>query len=161
MILLHAYAQRLRNGMTNPKTFPHWAELLERLDISDVVQIGVSGDEPLVPEFRADRPLSELKALVRECDWWLAIDSFLPHLAQHEGKSGVVIWSKSDPLIFGYRQNLNLLKDRRYLRARQFRVWEEETCDPEAFLSVEEIATAIEGWLAARTDPHAWFEAVA
>lgn len=147
MILLHAYAQALRTGMPNPKTFPHWPALLEQLALRDVIQIGVKGDVPLVKDFREALPLREIRRLVEQCDWWLTIDSFLPHLAQHVGKPGVVLWSKSDPRIFGYEQNLNLLKDRRYLRAKQFRIWEEESYDPEAFVSPGEAATAIQAWV--------------
>lgn len=147
MILLHPYAQKLLTGMPNPKTYPWWQELLERLALQDVVQIGVTGEVPLVADFRENLALPEIKRLVEICDWWLTIDSFLPHLAQHVGKAGVVLWSKSDPLIFGYQQNLNLLQDRKYLRAKQFRIWEEESYNEDAFMSPAAVAYAIRRWL--------------
>ncbi len=146
MILLHPYAQKLLTGMPNPKTYPWWAELLERLALRDVVQVGVTGEVPLVADFRENLALPEIKRLVEICDWWLTVDSFLPHLAQHVGKTGVVLWSKSDPLIFGYQQNLNLLKDRTYLRAKQFRIWEEESYNEDAFMSVDDAVNAIHEW---------------
>ena len=61
-------------------------------------------------------------------------------------KHGVVLWSLSDPAIFGYEENLNLLKDRAYLRAKQFRVWEEQSCVPDAWLEPDEVVARIREW---------------
>jgi ADP-heptose:LPS heptosyltransferase len=145
MILLHAYAQSLRNGMPNPKNYPFWADLLSRLD-EDVVQIGIAGDVPLVDDVRIGLPLTEIRALVASCDYWISVDSFLPHLAHHLPKPGVVLWSVSDPDRFGYPENLNLLRDRSYLRPRQFRIWEEQTFNAEAFMPAEDAARQIQAW---------------
>ena len=134
MIILHPYAKKLRTGMPHPKDYPHWKELAELLD-QHVIQIGIEGEAQIVEDFRRGLSLKEIEALVRTCDYWIAVDSFLPHLAKHIGKRGVVIWSFSDPLIFGYPENINILKDRKYLRAKQFDIWESCGRVEEAFLS--------------------------
>jgi ADP-heptose:LPS heptosyltransferase len=138
--------------MPNAKTFPHWPRLIELLQGEKIIQLGVEGEEPLVEDFRKALPLKVIAELVRQSDYWIAIDSFLPHLAQHVGTSGVVIWSASDPNIFGYDSNLNLLKDRKYLRKRQFGIWEEQSFVADAFLSAEEVHEQIVRWRAARRE---------
>lgn len=153
MILIHAYAQTLRNGLPNAKTYPWWPQLLAALAAPRVIQIGIAGDAPLVRDFRASLPLREIRALVEACDYWIAVDSFLPHLAHHVLKPGVVLWGPSDPAIFGYPENLNLLRDRRYLRAKQFRIWEEQTADPDAFVPAAETAQRITDWRAQAREP--------
>lgn len=161
MILLHAASRAMLNGLTNPKNYPYWPALLAALEdagairLDEVVQVGLEGDPSFVADFRAGLALRDLRGLVAEADWWLSIDSFLPHLAQHLNRPGVVFWAKSDPAIFGYPENLNLLRSCQHLRARQFRIWEEESFDPEAFLPVDAAVDAILTW---RHDAIAPFE---
>lgn len=138
MILIAPYAKKLLNGMPHAKDYPYWKELLEKLP-SDVVQIGVAGEKRLARSFKKNLKLSEVADLVRECEYWISVDSFLPHLASHIGKRGVVLWSVSDPVIFGYPENINILKDRSYLRKKQFAVWEEESRNLDAFVAPDEV----------------------
>lgn len=153
MILIHAYAQALRTGMPNAKSYPWWPELIARLGHQRLVQVGVAGDAPLVPDFRANLPLRAVRELVELCDYWIAVDSFLPHLAHHVPKPGVVLWGPSDPEIFGYVENLNILRDRRCLRAKQFKIWEEHAADPDAFVPAIEAAEQIARWRASQREP--------
>jgi len=143
--------------MPNPKNYPHWPALVAGL-AGPLVQVGVEGDEAFVPDMRRGLPLAELRRLVEACAFWIAVDSFLPHLAALARKPGVVLWSKSDPRHFGYAANLNLLRDRKYLRAQQFRVWEEEAFDAEAFVPADEALVRISAW---RARPTGVVEAVA
>ncbi len=136
MILIHPYAQKLRNGGRNAKNYPYWPALLAGLHDS-VVQIGVAGEDALVSDFRMHLSLKDISALVQTCSLWIAVDSFLPHLAFHLHKPGVVLWSVSDPLIYGYPDNLNLLKDRSYLRAQPFGIWEQQPYNADAFVSAD------------------------
>lgn len=145
MILLSPYSRPLRNGERNPKNFPHWRAVLTGLG-GWIVQIGVEGEEALTTDFRRNLSLKAIKDLLQECDSWISVDNFLPHLAHHLPKPGVVLWSVSDPLIFGYPENLNLLKDRRYLRKGQFDIWESTPWTPEAFLSPEDVLAALYQW---------------
>src|SRR5258707_727923 len=81
-------------NVQNAKSYPHWVRLLELFKDHEVKTI-----EGIMPE-----PV--IIGLVNWCDVWVSIDSFLPHLvAHHNLKRGVVLWGKSDPLIFGYPKN--------------------------------------------------------
>ena len=149
MILLHPYAQKLRNGLSNPKTYPYWPQLIALLDGEEpIIQVGVEEEEglPLVEDFRRGMRLKAIESLLRECKYWIAVDSFLPHLAHHLPKPGVVLWGPSDPEIFGYPENLNLLKGREWLRKDQFAIWELQSPQPEAFLGPREVARQITDW---------------
>jgi len=123
MIIIAPYAQKLRNGKQNPKNYPYWEELISQID-KPIIQVGIEGEKQLVPDFRKNLPISELRQLLRECKTWIGVDSFFQHLAWDEGKSGIVLWSVSDPFIFGHPENINLLKDRSTLVENQFLWWE-------------------------------------
>jgi ADP-heptose:LPS heptosyltransferase len=147
-ILISPYAQKLRNGAENPKNFPYWVELVGLLKDKgfEIIQIGAAKDSLVtgVTDFRQGLKLKEIENLVKECDIWISVDSFLPHLcAYHKLKRGIVIFSKSDPKIFGYLNNINLLKNRTYLREQQMWLWEQEEYDKDAFVSAEEVYKAI------------------
>jgi len=138
-VLLAPFAQKLRNGEVNSKNYPYWKELIELIGKDKIVQIGVKGEEQLVPDMRVNLSLEEIKKLLHDCAFWISVDSFLQHLADYTKKRGVVIFGPSDPKIFGYPNNLNILKDKKYLRAKQFGIWEEEKFDPERFLKASEV----------------------
>ena len=142
MIVISPYAKKLSNGKENPKNFPYWKELISMID-EPIVQIGVSGEQQLVPDFRQNLSIQELKTLLQECRTWIACDSFFQHLAWTQGKRGVVIWSISDPLIFGHPENINLLKDRSFLAENQFLWWEAYEFDPQRFVTAEQVFQAI------------------
>lgn len=136
MIIISPYAQKLPNGQENPKNYPYWPELISMIK-EPIIQIGVAGEKQLVADFRTNLPFTELTRLVQECRTWCAVDSFLQHLAWDLGKPGVVIFSQSDPKIFGHPENTNLLKDRKYLRPNQFWLWTQTAYDIDAYVSPE------------------------
>ena len=139
MIIISPWAQKLRNGKNNPKNYPYWKELVSLIN-EPIVQIGVTGEEQLVEDCRFNLSLDELKGLVNECRTWIGVDSFFQHFCWDLGKPGIVIWGQSDPLIFGHPENINVLKDRKYLREKQFFLWEQAEYRADAFVSPEEIA---------------------
>lgn len=143
-ILIHPYSRPLRNGKPNPKNYPQsfWWDLLAQIELP-VVQIGAAGEAPLVSDFRAGLSLEQIEILICDCAVWIAVDSFLPHLANHTPKPGIVLWSVSDPLIYGYPQNTNLLKGREYLSPKQFATWEEIPYREDAFVSVDVVLAQI------------------
>lgn len=85
------------------------------------IQVGSAG-EPFVgaDEMRFNLTNESLKQLVDEMDSFVSVDTYFQHFAAYHGKSGVVIFSQSDPNIFGHSTNTNILKSREYLRANQF-----------------------------------------
>lgn len=139
MIIISPYSQKLTNGKTNPKNYPFWKELIPLID-DHIVQVGVEGEEQLVSDFRKNMPIQALCELLHECRTWISCDSFLQHLGWHEGVRGIVLWSVSDPLIFGHPENLNLLKSRDYLVPNQFLTWDHTEHKSERFVAPEVVA---------------------
>lgn len=138
MIIIHPFAKPLPDGQTNPKNYPYWEELISKIN-EPIVQVGVEGEQQLVEDFRQNLSIAELKELVAECRTWIAVDSFFQHLAWLEGKKGIVLWSVSDPNIFGHPENINLLKDRVNLAPNQFLWWQFTKHDPNKFVKPEDI----------------------
>lgn len=148
MIVIHALGKKQRNGSPNAKTYPYWGKLISLLEkeYEKIIQVGIKGEKILVRDFRANLSIRELEDLLRGCKFWVAIDSFLPHLAHHVGKPGVILWGQSDPNIYGYAENLNLLKDRKYLRKDQFGVWEGHPYEEDAFVKADDVFALIGEW---------------
>lgn len=146
-ILISPYSQTLRNGKRNPKNFPYWQEVVDGLKQEEytVVQVG-RGDEVRFKNIDRelfDKPLKELRIAIQECTTWASVDNFFPHLANLEKKPGVVIFGRSDPRIFGYKANKNLVKNIGYLRELQWDIWEKISYDSKVFVSAEEVCSAI------------------
>jgi ADP-heptose:LPS heptosyltransferase len=138
MIIIHPFAKPLKNGKVNPKNYPYWNELISKID-EPIVQVGVTGEEQLVDDFRQNLSIKELEALIAECRTWIAVDSFFQHLAWRAGKKGIVLWSVSDPNIFGHPENTNLLTDRVNLASNQFLWWEFTEYDENKFVKPDEV----------------------
>jgi ADP-heptose:LPS heptosyltransferase len=131
-ILVAPYAKKLE-GKDNPKNYPYWEETIylikkklneENVDVN-FCQLGISGEVKLknCDGYAYDEPIDVIKKFVFECDTFICVDTWLQHMAHYYGKKGFVIWSASDPNIFGYPENENILKDRKYLRPKQFDSW--------------------------------------
>ena len=136
MIIISPYSKALRNGKVNPKNYPYWKELIKLID-EPIIQVGIDGEEQLVPDFRKNLSLDELGSLVNQCRTWISCDSFFQHFAWDKQKYGIVLWSVSDPNIFGHPENINLLKDRKYLVQNQFLWWEHTEYDATKFVEPE------------------------
>jgi ADP-heptose:LPS heptosyltransferase len=147
MIIISPYSKRLMNKKINPKNYPYWKELIELIK-EPIVQVGVEGEEQLVPDFRKNLSLSELRNLLDECKTWISCDSFFQHFAWDNKKYGIVLWSVSDPLIFGHPENINLLKDRKCLAENQFLWWEDTLHDPNKFVDPDQVMKALNGFSA-------------
>jgi hypothetical protein len=138
MILISPWAQKLRNGKNNPKNYPWWPELISMID-EHIIQVGVDGEEQIVNDFRKNLSLDDLGALIKQCKTWISVDSFFQHYAWYLNKPGIVLWGQSDPNIFGHPENMNLLKDRKYLRHNQFWLWEQTDYREDVFVEPSDI----------------------
>jgi len=143
MIIISPYSKSLRNSKENPKNYPYWEEVLKEIK-EPVIQIGIAGEKQLCEDFRKNLSFDELRLLLKECRTWISCDSFFQHFAWKEGKRGIVIFSRSDPLIFGHPENVNLLKSRDLLTPYQFITWEEQEYVKEAFIEPSEVIKALE-----------------
>ncbi len=143
-ILIAPYSNRLPNGV-NPKSFPHWNSLVKLLvrDGYQVTQKGVAGEEKIegVTRLILNAPFVQIRNLVLGHDTFVSVDSWLPHFVHAEklNKRGIVLFGPSDPRIFGYPANVNLLRGRDYLRPHQFQTWNEWPYDPQSFVFAENV----------------------
>lgn len=144
-IIISPYSRKLRNGKQNPKNYPFFQELIDELVKQyTIIQLGVTGEvvfNGVIPKFNL--PLIEIKQLIENCYIFISVDNFLPHLANHTSKPGIVLWGRSNPKIFGYSQNINLLKDKKYLRSDQFALWESIEYDPNVFVKPDVVLDII------------------
>lgn len=146
--ILSPYSQKLRNGKNNPKNYPYWKEVVGSLNDKGykIIQIGSNGESRIdgVSDFIVGAGFELLKELVKEAVMFISVDNFFPHFcAYYSDISGVVVFSQSDPNIFGYLHNINLLKDRSYLRKNQFGIWEEVEFMEDAFVKPSDVVEAV------------------
>lgn len=146
-IIISPYSnlRAISDGKPHPKNYPYWSDLIKLLksDGHSIIQIGVTGEEKLTEDFRLDLKIPKLVELVKDIDLFISVDTFLPHMAHHYGKHGIVIFSQSDPVIFGYPENINILKDKKYLRKNQFWLWSQCEYIEDAFVHPSIIAEAV------------------
>lgn len=144
MIIISPYSKPLRNGNRNPKNYPYWKELIVLISgngFEEIVQIGTDGEEKIegAEYFAKNTPFEILVEKLKDAILILSVDNFLPHFAHYYKQQCVVLFGQSDPNLFGYEINFNLLKNRKYLRPNQFDIWEGVEYKEEAFLSAEEV----------------------
>lgn len=155
-IIISPYSKKLRKftagepDRVNPKNYPYWKEVVSILKDKGiyVIQVGINGEDLIgANETRFNLKLNELKILLLDCDAWASVDNFFNHFATFYKKKGVVVWGRSDPNIYGYSENINLLKDRKYLRSNQFHLWEQDEFNIDAFVSPDIVVSAIQSFI--------------
>lgn len=144
-IILFPYAKKMRVDKPHPKNYPYWPELVKLLedDGHKLLQLGVEGEDQLVSNFKKNLSYDDLVQEVNACDTWIGVDSFGQHLAWSLNKRGIAIFGQSDPNIFGHEENINLLKDRKYLREQQFWLWEQADFNADSFVTPEDVIAAL------------------
>jgi ADP-heptose:LPS heptosyltransferase len=148
-IIISPWSRSLRNKKENPKNYPWWEELVKLLKEEDeeyhIIQIGLTGEVELqgVDELFFNKSLKDLIYLLNECETWISVDNFFQHLAYVHSKPGFVLFGKSNPDIFGHKENVNILKDRKYLRTLQFDIWERIDHSNDCFVEPEIIMERI------------------
>lgn len=126
-VIISRGVRPLPNGNRSAKDYPYWDELIKLLSKDyEVIEV-------------VKEPLDKLEKMIKEAKYVICCDSFLQHFCWYYKKQAIVLWGTSDPLIFGHAENINLLKDEKYLRRRQFDTWEAEPYNPEPFISPQEV----------------------
>jgi ADP-heptose:LPS heptosyltransferase len=148
-IIIAPWARPMRIAdKLHPKDYPRWPEVVGLLQHKGhrVIQVGKQGEKMVsgVSVFYRDLTLEALAHEVWKCDTWISVDSFFQHFCWDLNKPGVCIFGVSDPLIFGHPENVNLLKDRKYLREKQFWLWEQADRIDESFVDPEAVVDAVE-----------------
>lgn len=109
----------------------------------EVVQVSCSGEPDISVQRMNDLPLDKIAELMKASSTFICVDNFFHHMAWTLGQSGVVIFGPSDPDIFGHSENINLLKDRSFLRIRQFGLWSQEKPNPDSFIGPTAVLEAV------------------
>jgi hypothetical protein len=133
----------------NAKNYPYWNKLMFGLATKGwgLTQLGICDERKLDGcDYKWNLSLSDVEELVRAVGYFISCDNFLHHLAYSIGVQGVVLFGPSDPLIFGYPTQLNVLKNRDWLRKDQFGfykdyVWEHSR---EGWYEAEEVLKIME-----------------
>ena len=128
-ITIFPSSRLLRNGERNPREYPYWEELKDLL----------KNTEHSFTYVDVIVPFDELTNMINNSDVVITIDSFIQHYCWYLGKKCIVLWGVSDPLIFGHKENINILKDRKYLRPNQFDIWETQKYNKNVFVLPEKI----------------------
>lgn len=153
--LIAPFAVRLPDGRPNPKSPPiSWWDPIVKSMLSSGVEIFhvCSAKDPGVINGvkRVEDPtMDELEALVKGARFFVSVDTFLQHFASLHGLRGVVVWSQSDPAIFGYSDNINVYRSKEYFRQYQFQTWSQTTYMEEAFPLTADVILAVQKFLPA------------
>lgn len=147
MIVISPYST-FKKGLKGVKDYPYWNALISKIKETfpdeELIQIGKNDEKPLIEtQMIVDKSMPELLSLVRKCRFWISVDNFFPHLCSVTDKKGFVIFAYTDPKIFGYPQNVNILKSVDWLRKEQFLNWDGFRKSTDAFLSPKEIIDII------------------
>ena len=143
-LLIFPSSRMTTDGKISPKDPPliFWTELIKMLKNEGIhtFQVGAAGD-PIIgaDEMGFNLNRDTLTKLVSESDGFVSVDTYLQHFATRLNLRGVVIFSQSDPSIFGYDSNINILKSKKYLRNEQFQLWSQAEYLEEAFPTVTEV----------------------
>lgn len=147
-VIISPYARKLRNSdEANAKNYPYFKEVVEKLSSSGfyLVQIGKTGESKIegVNEFLVELSLKQIQILIEKSATWISVDNFMQHYGWMLNKKGIAIFGPSDPVVFGHDSNVNLLKDRNYLRKDPFFPWESVKFNADAFVSPEVVVNEV------------------
>jgi len=150
-IVISPYSRKIaETNEKSPKDYPYWEKLIELIKEKEIKIIQAIGydDEPIIKgvDESVKYKLDELKTFLLndDCLCFISVDNFMGHFGKFIGKRGIVLWGTSDPNIFGYEENINLLKSRDNLRKFQFAKWCIEEYREDVFVNPEIVIKALE-----------------
>ena len=93
-----------------------WQELIKRNNQFSFLQVGLA-DETYISgciDLRGKLSIRESIALQKYCKLFIGVDSFLNHATNFTRTKGVIIFGRSRPKIWGYKENVNISTDNCY-----------------------------------------------
>lgn len=145
VIIVSPFSRKLNSGQKNPKNYPYWREVVQQLKQRyadcEIWQVGFLDEEriPTIDRYVWDKSFVEIEQLLRQAEGFVSVDNYFHHLATVVGKMGVVIWSVSDPAIFGHPTHFNIYKDKSFFRPNQYDIWEHSVYNPEAYVEPQTV----------------------
>jgi ADP-heptose:LPS heptosyltransferase len=131
----------------NPKNWPYWKELVRYLEAKgyECHQFCASEQEEFCTTVHRNTPLSKLHAKIsKEYLTFISVDSFYQHMNDcHSKQKGVVIFTVSDPEIYGHPYNENILKSKSYLRRNQYLIYGQGDLNTKAYPTLDKVAKAV------------------
>lgn len=141
MVVIFPYAKKIREGLPSPKNYPYWKELVKILveEGQEVIQVSPIDEERIegTKIVTGTLEFDSIETLVSKADYYISIEGFAPHLLTKN--RGFVIFGVSDPMLYGYNRNINILKNRKYLKANQTDYWHKEDVNEDAYLTADEV----------------------
>ena len=143
-VLIHPYSSRTTKRNPKEPSPEYWDMVCMQLNNKyKLIQLGATGDRKInAHQHKWNLSRSEIEKELEGCHSFIAVDSFLPHLNDLKVKKrGIVLWSATDPNIFGYSYNYNL-----YLNAYNVVPWAtwEYVEWKDVFVSPIEVVEALE-----------------
>lgn len=130
IVLLSPHSRILPDGRLNPKNYPYFPEVIKGIKKlypeSKIIQVTTT-EHPKIDEVDDvfyNLTMHELKQLLDKSETFISVDNFFHHFAAYYGKMGIVIFTVSDPRIFGHPIHFNIYKDIKYFRPNQYDIWE-------------------------------------
>lgn len=121
VILIHPCASKINYKpdvkLTTSKDWDdeYWKELVSLLTKDfDVVQVGGAKEKPIEGVTTYLMGLTSIRqtmSLVKNALTTVSVDSFIGHVSPAVGKTGVVLFGRSNPYIFGHDSNINVWID--------------------------------------------------
>lgn len=151
IVIISPWSRNAPNGQICAKNYPFWSDIVRLLRENKeihTIQVGVEGEKDIGADSkRLNLPMKDLRELLNSCATWISVDNFFHHFAHYYGKPGVVLFGKSDPRIFGYPENKNLYKDKKYFRNNQYLWWNDEPLDEKSFPWPDEVINNIKSFV--------------
>ena len=125
-----------------------WQNLVNRMMAPpgiEMIQLVSKDSEALANVNVHKGTLASIEELIKSVDGFVTIDSFLQHMVAkiRPEMIGVVVWTVSDPDIFGYPANYNVV-NRQYLRADQYNIWPDAPYNFNAIPKAEDVLKGVE-----------------
>jgi hypothetical protein len=138
-IIISPYSKKTIKGDSSPKDYPYWKELVSVLHKKHhIIQIGVNWERILegVHESKLNLTFKELEELTLSSDSFISVDNFYPHFCNTIGKYGYVIWGPSNPSLYGYSKNVNILPSKPQFKTNQFGLWDKSDYNIHSFPNI-------------------------
>lgn len=120
------------------KTYPYWKSLVELLTNEgyEVIQLGKTPEPKLTGNTLFDLSMMDIISKSKKCLTFISVDNFYPHLMNcHYPKiKGFVLFGTSSPSIYGYKQNVNIIKSVNNIKENQFERWGNQKPDNNSWL---------------------------
>lgn len=162
-IYISPFSKPLRNEKYNSKNLKpeKWDNIVKIFKDKNfnIFQIGQGSEYKIknVDTYIFDKNFWDLKNIINNDNILISVDNFFPHFVNYinfiNSKKNLtkmnVIWSKSNPNIYGYKYNNNIFKNEKYFRSlnqgvdNQFSIWEYCEYDENSFLDEETIVNKI------------------